>query len=133
MAQENSKNEALKALCAEHGITFEDGKFEMHMNFENHGVRVDSFAIKWPNNPCDGKRVARQVDTPKTKNAGWGKGEICFYLSGEYKSPEFPDMEKFIEHYAKQTVKTSPEPTEPIVRVKAKKSPTSKPSNDDAE
>lgn len=111
----------IKALCAEHGITFGDSKFEMHMNLGNAGVRVDSFSIAWPNNPCNGKRVARQVDTPKKKNAGWGKGVVCYYLVSEDKTPDFPTVEKFIEHYATQTVKPVEPPAEPIVRVKAKK------------
>lgn len=114
------EGDKIKALCAEHGITFGDGKFEMHMNLGNCGVRVDSFAITWPNNPLDGKRVARQVDTPKKKMGGWGKGVMCFYLVGEEKTPDFPDMEKFIEHYAKQTIKPSEPPTEPVARVRPK-------------
>lgn len=113
----------IKALCAEHGIVFGDGKFEMHMNLGNAGVRVDSFSITWPNNPCDGKRVARQVDTPKKKMGGWGKGVICYYLVSEDKTPDFPTVEKFIEHYAKQTAKPVESTAEPIVRVKAKNKP----------
>lgn len=110
----------VKAMCEEHGITFGEGKFEMHMNLGNAGVRVDSFLIKWPNNPCDGKRVARQVDTPKKKMGGWGKGVVCFYIVSEDKTPDFPNIEKLIEHYAKDTKKPSEPPAEPKARVKLK-------------
>lgn len=111
-------SDKLKPILEQHGISFSDSKFEMHMTLSNEGIRVDSFAITWPNNPCDGKRVARQVNTPKKKMEGWGKGVVCFYLVSVEKTPNFPDMEKFIEHYAKDTVKPPQPSLEPIVRVK---------------
>lgn len=116
-------SDKLKALCAEHGITFGPGKFAMHMSLSNAGIRVDVFDITWPNNPCDGKKLNRQVDTPKTKNKGWGKGRVSFYLA-EDKTPEFSTVEEFIEHYAKETTKPSEPPAEPRVRVKPKKDPS---------
>lgn len=88
----------IKELCKENNIKFTDGRFESHLNLDNAGIRIDSFVINWLGNPIDGKKVIRQVYTPKTKNKGWGKGEVSFFLS-EPKSPEFATIIEFIEYY----------------------------------
>lgn len=91
-------NKELKKLIEDNNIQLTNSKFVSHMTLENAGYRIDSFTIVWPGNAIDGTTVLRQVYTPRTKNKGWGKGEVLFFID-QPKSPEFRTLEEFILHY----------------------------------
>lgn len=94
-----------------------DRKFRAHMSFTNGGERLDAGTVVWPGNPIDGKELLRSVWTPKSKTGEWGKGEVLFYLAEE-KAPEFPTIERFIDHYTVKGPEKTMGPPTPRVKIK---------------
>ncbi len=74
-----------------------DFGFSSHMNMDKCGIRLDAGDIVWHFNPIHGKKLVRQVYTPK-KGGVWGKGEVTFFLN-EKDSPEFKTLKEFFDNY----------------------------------